>query len=572
MIDYREDVFGQIIFQSRGSLFCRSFPFALLSAVLAVGLLIAEDYNLMLSVHIGYHDLDKGQLYTALSSMLVGLLALRSNRALTRFWEGTGLLHMMRGEWFDSVSCCVTFSRGAADSMPAEVKNFRHVLVRMMSICHGSALEEIATGECVLRTIDALGLDNRTLSHLQKCEHVYMFNRVEVLLHMIQSLITQSLNDGILAIPPPILSRVYQTLSRGFVNLLNAKKLADTKFPFPYAQLITLLLLIQVVVTPLVIVSVVKSKILAFLFTFIPLFVFFIVNFVAVEIENPYGTDANDLPLCQFQNEMNKCLLLLLAEDADIVPALSIERCVLDFHDLMATCIDDDAAAFVPARVAFKASENLEEATSPRCGQSTENPVAFQVQGAHVQHIFSNETEVQCGRDPAASNCCQEKFDAGVEASSLTERSADSCGTHTTSLLSSTGRGVDIGNEQTTDVGACLMTEGHNHSASSSDVPCGPLNGGAHTSGGTGESEDACGGAFPVLKLVAREPHQSGVGWRSDPSSRKLSDGDVGRAANDAKPTAKKMSPLGLGLRTLPSLPGPSQSLKNRAQPSTQHS
>ena len=27
---------------------------------------------------------------------------------MARFWEGTGLLHQMRGEWFDAVSCCVT--------------------------------------------------------------------------------------------------------------------------------------------------------------------------------------------------------------------------------------------------------------------------------------------------------------------------------------------------------------------------------------------------------------------------------------------------------------------------------
>ena len=31
----------------------------------------------------------------------------------------------------------------------------------------------------------------------------------------------EALDDGVLKIPPPILSRVYQTISRGFVNLLN---------------------------------------------------------------------------------------------------------------------------------------------------------------------------------------------------------------------------------------------------------------------------------------------------------------------------------------------------------------
>ena len=28
--------------------------------------------------------------------------------------SSAGLLHQMRGEWFDSVSCCVTFSRKAS--------------------------------------------------------------------------------------------------------------------------------------------------------------------------------------------------------------------------------------------------------------------------------------------------------------------------------------------------------------------------------------------------------------------------------------------------------------------------
>lgn len=37
----------------------------------------------------------------------------RNLEAMERFWEGTGLLHQMRGEWFDAVSCCVTFTRGS---------------------------------------------------------------------------------------------------------------------------------------------------------------------------------------------------------------------------------------------------------------------------------------------------------------------------------------------------------------------------------------------------------------------------------------------------------------------------
>jgi hypothetical protein len=52
-------------------------------------------------------------------------------------------------------------------------------------------------------------------------------NRVEVILHMTQALITKAQEDGVICVPAPIVSRVYQTLSRGFVNLLNAKKIAS---------------------------------------------------------------------------------------------------------------------------------------------------------------------------------------------------------------------------------------------------------------------------------------------------------------------------------------------------------
>lgn len=219
-----------------------------------------------------------------------------------------------------------------------EVQRFRHTLVRLMSLCHGSALEEIAgdvSGE--IQCIDAYGLDNSTLRHIKDCKEIYNFNRVEVLLHMTQTIITKGLDDGVLKIPPPILSRVYQTLSRGFVNLLNAKKIADTRFPFPYAQLITMLLLGHVVMTPLLISSILHHRVWAPILTFIPLFSMFYLNFVGVELENPFGDDENDLPLDHFQSEMNNCLLMLLEEHADLIPDISAKRCQLDFRILQAS-------------------------------------------------------------------------------------------------------------------------------------------------------------------------------------------------------------------------------------------
>lgn len=338
MIDYSEDWIITLLFHVRGSVAIRASIFAIPAAAIAFLLVQLDEWKPELREDLGILDLDKSQLWSATTAVLGLLLGFRTNRAMARFWEGTGLLHQMRGEWFDSISCCVTFSVGAVAARKDDVINFRHTAVRLMSLCHGSALEEIAgeSGEEV-ETIDPFGLDDKTLSHLNACKEKHNFNRVEVLLHLTQSIITKALEDGILKIPPPILSRVYQTLSRGFVNLLNAKKIADTRFPFPYAQLITMLLFLHLLLTPLFISSIVTNRFWASLMTFVPIFAMFSVNFIGVELENPFGSDDNDLPLDHFQGEMNKCLMMLLQEGADLIAGVSPARCIFDYAALATT-------------------------------------------------------------------------------------------------------------------------------------------------------------------------------------------------------------------------------------------
>merc|ERR1712151_92464 len=78
----------------------------------------------------------------------------------------------------------------------------------------------------------------------------------------------------------------------------------------------------------------IESKIWAPIFTFVPLFGMFSLNFVGVELENPFGNDANDLPLDHFQAEMNKCLMMLLQDNADLIAGISKSRCLINFDDI----------------------------------------------------------------------------------------------------------------------------------------------------------------------------------------------------------------------------------------------
>merc|ERR1719446_1319660 len=142
------------------------------------------------------------------------------------------------------------------------------------------------------------------------------------MLHLVQSLITNAYDEGILKIPPPILSRVFQTISRGFVNLLNAKKITDTRFPFPFVQLIAVLLVAFTILTPVLLSSYIKNYFIAVVATFVPVFAVASLNTISQELENPFGTDDNDLPMIHFQEEMDSCLLMLLHPNADLIAGL----------------------------------------------------------------------------------------------------------------------------------------------------------------------------------------------------------------------------------------------------------
>jgi hypothetical protein len=69
--------------------------------------------------------------------------------------------------------------------------------------------------------------------------------------------------------------------------------------------------------------SICKTKLSAFFLTMVPVFGAFALNLVAREIELPFGDDANDLPLYEFQDHMNNSMLMLIREEADHVPCIA---------------------------------------------------------------------------------------------------------------------------------------------------------------------------------------------------------------------------------------------------------
>merc|ERR1711907_367011 len=97
----------------------------------------------------------------------------------------------------------------------------------------------------------------------------------------------------VIKIAPPILSRVYNQLGNGIVNLNNARKITEFPIPFPLAQMITIMLLVHLCLTTIVCASSVSSTVWAGVISFVIVMAFWSINFIAVELEMPFGDDPN---------------------------------------------------------------------------------------------------------------------------------------------------------------------------------------------------------------------------------------------------------------------------------------
>eukprot|EP00930_Biecheleria_cincta_P046001 TRINITY_DN31719_c0_g1_i2.p1 TRINITY_DN31719_c0_g1~~TRINITY_DN31719_c0_g1_i2.p1 ORF type:complete len:575 (+),score=100.76 TRINITY_DN31719_c0_g1_i2:43-1767(+) len=250
--------------------------------------------------------------FTAVLSML---LAARNSQSYRRFWEGARLVYMVRGEWFNCVSSLLSFC--SVDPMKdAEVKHFQQILVRLASLLHGMALQHVCdVAEDSLEVLDMEGFDESSLEYLET-----VHDRCDVLIQWLQRLMVGARRKGIVDVPDPILTRSFQELSRGIVNLNNVRRIKDIPFPYPYHQIALLLLMVHWFVTPLLACLYINSAVLSTALVFTGQAGMWAVVFVANQMDQPFGEDANDLPMAEMQQDFNRSLISLLHPLSQHVP------------------------------------------------------------------------------------------------------------------------------------------------------------------------------------------------------------------------------------------------------------
>jgi len=315
-------------FSLKGSVFPKAsawaFPCSMLAGVIRFALNSSDEWR----ERAGSVGSETTSVLSGFAFILGFLVVFRSQQAYNRWWEGGTLLQQLRGEWFNSYSCLLAFCTNK-EELQDDVRRFQHQMVRLFSILHGCALQQVSTlQEKRFEVLSLDGFDEGSFMFLQLCP-----DRCEVCLQWIQRLIVDSSKSGVIDIAPPILSRVFNELGNGIVNLSNARKITEFPIPFPMTQMITVMLLFHACITPIICATTVESPGYAAMVTFVVIFAYWSINYIALELEMPFGDDINDLPLHVMQQDMNRSLIMLMHRKAQGVPKFTYDE---DKHELLA--------------------------------------------------------------------------------------------------------------------------------------------------------------------------------------------------------------------------------------------
>lgn len=111
---------------------------------------------------------------------------------------------------------------------------------------------------------------------------------------------------------PPIVSRLYQVISDGQLGFAQAAKVVDCPFPFPYHNIIRILLWLYCFLVPFLINSKVMHPVGRFTVNFLAVWAYFSLCEVGDNLEDPFVPyDPNELPLQVTQHTFNARLLSL---------------------------------------------------------------------------------------------------------------------------------------------------------------------------------------------------------------------------------------------------------------------
>merc|ERR1719410_1143978 len=137
--------------------------------------------------------------------------------------------------------------------------------------------------------------------------------RPSLVFHWIQSLMVEAIPQ-VLNVPPPILGRAFNELADGLVKFEDSTKVAFIPFPAQYTQVTFCLMSVHWILAPLTASSFSGNPLMVCGLTFVFVFTFWLLFMLAEDMENPFGDDADDVPLVDYQHHINSRFRMLLTD------------------------------------------------------------------------------------------------------------------------------------------------------------------------------------------------------------------------------------------------------------------
>jgi len=320
------------------------------------------------------------------------VVVFRNSYSIGRYMEASEFVYSFTGNWFDVSSSLVAFCR-CAKAEPAVVKDFQHILIRLVSMLNAvclTELEETAASTVPknfkYELIDPQGIDATTRSFLResKC-------KVETTFQMLQVLLVEAEKSGVLAVPPPILSRSFQEMGNGMLQFHKAMKLARMPLPFHYHLVSRVVLTIYTLYTPFAYAFWGQGPFTVFAFVFVMVFIIWFMQGMSSVMEHPFGCDLGIIDMHHVHYILNSRLLALLQQTEQSVPRVS-ESVILDIAVLQHSLV---------AVSATESCKHLGRHSLERHGRRA----VFQPQAALDQHLDQLFADI---RSPVASEVSQD--------------------------------------------------------------------------------------------------------------------------------------------------------------------
>lgn len=148
----------------------------------------------------------------------------------------------------------------------------------------------------------------------QELKMVEVQHRVDFIMQRILRVMSSHIKHDGMGLAHPIVSRCFQEFSSGILGFNQAMKISTCPFPFPYVQMIAWASLMFTTFVPVAISVYTPNYGMAALLSFMVTLGYVSINEVAAELEEPFGTDTNDIPLFHILTTMNAKLRLALSD------------------------------------------------------------------------------------------------------------------------------------------------------------------------------------------------------------------------------------------------------------------